>query len=152
MSLDGLVSRREVLERALRLGAGALVADFLPSEAFAQTSTNYSNPQYTLTLQQVRTGKVSPQAYLDERFRLMPEVQEAILTGNQVYRLGYQISERLKEGRLRQNQFDIELDAQENAYASILGQDSLQDTTKENLSQIDSEIKKTNSAIKDSYY
>lgn len=79
--LERRLTRRELFDLGRRVGASALAAASLPYEVAAQTNANYQNPKYTLTLDQVRTGKVSPQAYLDERFRLMPEVQEARKSG-----------------------------------------------------------------------
>jgi len=55
-----------------------IVNYFLNKQSRFQTN---SNTQYSLTLEQVRFGKVSLESYLDERFRLMPDVQAAVKSG-----------------------------------------------------------------------
>src|SRR3989338_1320491 len=38
-----------------------------------ESAVHVPEPQYQFTLQQVKAGQVSPEMYLDERLRLMPE-------------------------------------------------------------------------------
>ena len=122
-----------------------------PPEILADTVNLFNNYQFQAVIKAtIESTPEQAEEKLRERqanFELMPETQQVILAGTEIYNLGYQISERLKEGRLRQEQHNIQLDTQENNYASILHQENPQNTTKEKLNYLDSEIKKTNSII-----
>lgn len=51
------------------------------NEPIENIVTHAPEPQYRYKLEQVRSGEVPPELYLDERFRLLPEVQGVVGSG-----------------------------------------------------------------------